>query len=76
MLWKSSVALLVAGIACAEVRSICLEDRVGLNPFSRKAFEAEILQLTPRPLALTFGACTGPAVSLVISAHPPARYVP
>jgi hypothetical protein len=75
MLWKSAAALLVVGVASAEVRTICLEDRVALDAFSRKAFETEIRKLVPlQGLSLTSGTCSGPAVSLVISTHPPARY--
>ena len=72
MLWKSAVALLVAGVASAEVRSICVDDRVALNAFSRKAFDVEIRELIRLPLASA--PCKGPVVSLVISTHPPARY--
>jgi hypothetical protein len=38
-----------------------------------RAFEAEIQKLAPE-LALASGTCAGPAISLVISAHAPARY--
>jgi hypothetical protein len=75
VLWKFAVALLVAGVATAEVRSICLDDRVALNAFSRKAFEVEIRELIPlQRLTLASAPCKHPAVSLVISTHPPARY--
>jgi hypothetical protein len=73
--WKFSVVLAVAGLASAEVRSVCLEDRVGLSLFSRKSFQAEMRKLLPVvEFAFRSGECPGPAVSLVIAAHPPARY--
>ena len=72
-MWRVAVGLFLAGLTSAEVRSVCLDDRVGLNSFSRKAFEAEVRELIPvHGLTLTFGRCLGPAVSIVISAHPPA----
>jgi hypothetical protein len=44
-----------------------------MNVFASRAFEVEIRELVPG-LALTSGRCKGPAISLVISAHAPARY--
>jgi len=67
-MWRVAVGLFLAGLTSAEVRSVCLDDRVGLNSFSRKAFEAEVRELIPvHGLTLTFGRCLGPAVSIVIS---------
>jgi hypothetical protein len=72
---KIAVALFGAALAAAEVRSVCLEDRVGLSNFTRKAFEAEVRQLIPaREVRLSAGPCLGPAVTIVIATHPPARY--
>jgi len=52
---------------------VCLEDRVGLNAFAWRAFQLELRKLAPE-LAVTSGRCERPAISLVISAHAPARY--
>lgn len=75
-MWKLAPAVFfVAAIACAEVRSVCVEDRVSMNAFAWRAFQTEIRKLIATPeLELTSGSCAGPAVSLLISAHPPARY--
>ena len=71
--WKLASALLLAGVVSAQVPSVCLEDRVGMNSFAMRAFEGEIRKLAPE-LALAAGTCAGPAISVVISAHAPASY--
>jgi hypothetical protein len=72
---KLTVVLVLAMAASAEVPSVCIDDRVGLNSFTRKAFETEVRQVFPADgIILTFGTCSSPAVSLIISVHPPARY--
>jgi hypothetical protein len=73
--WKLAVALFFAGAAGAQGRTVCLEDRVGINVFTWRVFEAELRKLAVVPeIALASGRCEGTAISLVISAHPPARY--
>jgi hypothetical protein len=69
---KLAVGLFFSALACAEVHSLCVEDRVGLNAFTRKAFEAELNELV-RGRLLAPETCPFPAISVVISAHPPAR---
>ena len=74
-MWRLAVGLFLGALASAEVRHVCVDDRVGLNSFSRKAFELEIRELFPvQGLILTSGKCVGTGISLVISAHPPANY--
>jgi hypothetical protein len=65
---KLVIGLVVAVLANAEV---CIEDRVSLNSFSRRALEAEFHELVGVKL-LASKKCSPPAVSVVISAHPPA----
>ena len=69
---KVALLLLLCGSAVAAERSVCLEDRVGLSQFSRRAFESEFRTLVD--VDLRTSRCSFPAVSLVVSAHPPARY--
>ena len=72
---KLAVGFVGAMLATAEVRSVCVEDRVGLNSFTRNAFKAEVRQLVPvKELRLSIGRCLEPAVTVVVAAHPPARY--
>ena len=74
-MWRLAVGLILGALASAEVRHVCVDDRVGLNSFSRKAFELEVRELIPvQGLTLTSGRCVGTGVSLVISTHPPANY--
>jgi hypothetical protein len=67
-----AVGLVFSIFASAEAPPVCLEDRVGLNAFTRSALEAEIIELAGVKL-FRQGACAFPAVSVIISAHPPAE---
>jgi hypothetical protein len=69
---KLAVGLVFSMLAGAEMHSVCVEDRVGLNGFTRKALETELSKLVAAK-QLTWEACSLPAVSVVISAHPPAQ---
>ena len=71
---KFALGFLLSVCASAEVHSVCLKDAVGLNPFNRKAFEAEFRELTGRDVIFAPADCPTPAVSLSIMAYPPARY--
>jgi hypothetical protein len=72
---KLAVGFLFVTLVSAEVRTICLDDRAGLNSFSRKAFSLELSRLLgAEQFVLAMAPCAVPAVSLVIAAHPPARY--
>jgi hypothetical protein len=73
--WKIAAGLLCAGIVGAEVRTVCVHDRVRLSVYAQNAFAAEATRLLRgEGITIHFRECAGPSVSLVIAAHPPHRY--
>lgn len=70
--------LLLSLIACtfayAEVPTLCVRDRVGLNRFTKAAFVAEFSGLTGGVARLEFQDCTKGSIPLGISSHAPQRY--
>jgi hypothetical protein len=75
--WKLTVALVLCVIAQAEIRStsICIEDRTSLNPYIRKAFDAELRRLVEEQFgSFSLEECSPSTVVVVVAAHPPARY--
>jgi hypothetical protein len=72
---KFVIPLAFCAIAQAQIRPVCLDDRIGLNPFSRKALESEFRQLMEDRFGLALSdECSPSTVAVVISAHPPSRY--